>query len=1216
MLPLLVLASALCLSAQTIVVDKTTLAFSGQLAGSAVTQTINITSSNGSAIPFNLAYPSYPWLKVNGQLYGFNGTTPAAITVTADPTGLSAGTFSGSIAVTGGSSLSNSPIAVTFTVSAIGVSPASLAFNYTSGSIVFPTPQSLALYGAVTQCSATVANTSGGNWFTLLQTSCGSPGSLTVLINNGVVAGLAPNTYNGTITIAPVPAGQGTAVVVPVTLTVVPTPPVTVNPPSLVFNWQTGIAAPNPSQVLTVSTTAAQALTYSFTATGSWISTVSPPSGSITGSAQITVTLNPAGLAPGTYTGKLTLLTPGGSPTQQDIAVTLNVSNAPLLNVPNATLNFAYQLGTNAPAAQTVNITATSGTLNYAVTQSANSPWLSVPNAGNTATPLTVSVNPAGLTAGTYSATVNVTSATQGSSAQQIPVVLKVTNDPTISASAGRLSFPYQIGQSTPATQSVKITSSTGVPLNYTASLATTTCGSAWLLATNASGSLSGVTDDTLTVSVATGGLVAATCTGSITINATNPATGAAAVNSPLTIPVTLYVSSSALLVLTPANPPPFTAGVGAQSPAPQNFTLGSTNSDVLTYNVAFQSNNGNWLFVGPLNGTTSANNILTVSVITSGLAAGSYTGTVTIAASGPAGAVVANSPIVIPITLNVTAGSLTLSASDLSFQQTLGGTTPASQTVTIGSSGQTLNYTALANSNNASVNWLSISPASGNTSTSGTLIVSVDGSRLTAGTTYNGTIVVTSPGAGNSPATINVHFRVDPGTLSAPTTTLTFTQVAGGAVPASQSISVTGTPAALSFTVTSSTLNGVNWLRATPATGTTPATVQVLADGTVLGVGQYTGTVTIASTGASGSPIAIGVILNVVPPAVLAVSPANLSFAYIAGATAAPPVQNLLVTSTGTAGSVPISVQVQFDGTIGQWLFVTPTSSSAPATLAVSISTANLTAGTYTGRIIVTSPNALVAATVNVTLTVAAIPQPVVSAVANAANYSTGAVSPGENIVIFGTGVGPVTLAQATVVNNAFPTLLGATRVLFDGTAAPIIYVSATQTSVMVPYGVAGRVTTTIVVEYSGVQSTALTYSVVVAAPGVYTLNAQGTGPGAILNQDYSVNGQSNPEKRGNIIAIYMTGEGQTNPGGVDGLVIPAVASALKHPILPVSVTIGGIDAPVLYSGSAPGLISGVMQVNVTIPLAAPVGTQPVVVTVGTAKSQSGAGAATVVVQ
>jgi uncharacterized protein (TIGR03437 family) len=64
------------------------------------------------------------------------------------------------------------------------------------------------------------------------------------------------------------------------------------------------------------------------------------------------------------------------------------------------------------------------------------------------------------------------------------------------------------------------------------------------------------------------------------------------------------------------------------------------------------------------------------------------------------------------------------------------------------------------------------------------------------------------------------------------------------------------------------------------------------------------------------------------------------------------------------------------------------------------------------------------------------------------------------------------------------------------------------------------------------------------------------------------------------------------------------------------VTVTIGGIDAPVLYAGSAASLISGVMQVNVTIPATAPTGTQPVVVTVGTTKSQSGAGAATVVVQ
>jgi uncharacterized protein (TIGR03437 family) len=1216
-LPLLALASANCLSAQTLVVDKATLTFSGQFGGSAVTQTVNVTST-GTSIPFILvAPPGSSWLKVSGQ--GVAANTPAAVTVTADPTGLSAGTYSANIAVIGGSA-TNPSIAVTFTVSAIGVNPASLAFTYTAGSIVFPSPQSLTLSGAATQCTATVANASGGSWFTLLQSSCASPGSLTVLINNGVVAGLAPNTYSGTITITPVPAGQSPAVVVPMTLTVVPTPPVTVNPPSLVFNWQTGIAAPNPSQTFTVSTTASQPLNYSFTATvdtGSWISTINPPSGSIsptTGTAQITLTVNPNGLAVNTYNGKLTLLTPGGSPAQQDIPVKLVISNTQLLNVPNATLNFAYQLGTNAPAAQTVNISATSGILAYAVTQSANSAWLSVPNAGSTATPLTVSVNPAGLTPGTYTATVNVVSATQGSSAQQIPVVLKVTNDPTVSTSVSQLSFPYQIGQSAPASQSVRVTSSTGVPLNYSAALSTTNCGAAWLLLNGANNSINGVTDDTLTVSVATAGLVAGTCAGKITITATNPATGAAAVNSPLTVNVTLYVSSSALLVLAPANPPVFTVGVGTQSPAPQNISLTSTNSDVLNYTVAFQSNNGgNWLFVGPLSGSTTVNNILTVSVIPTGLAAAVYSGTVTVAASGPGGAVVANSPITIPVTLNVTAGSLTGIPSDLSFEQTLGGPAPAAQTVTIGSSGQTLNYTAVANSN-TSVNWLSISPASGNTSTSGVLSVAVDGSRLTPGVTYLGTIIVTSPGAGNSPASINVHFKVDPGTLSAPTTTLTFTQVAGSAAtPPAQSIAVTGSPAPLNFTVASSTQNGVNWLRATPASGTTPSTVQVLADGTVLAVGQYIGTVTIASAGANGSPIAVQVVLNVVPPAVLAASPTSLSFAYIAGQ-ATPPAQNLVVNASGTNGTVPFTVQVQFDGTAGQWLIVSPTSSNAPATLSVSVSPSTLAAGNYTGHVIITSPNALVSATIPVTLVVTAIPQPVISAVANAANYSTGAVSPGENIVIFGTGVGPATLVKGTVVNNAFPTLAGATRVLFDNTPAPIIYASATQTSVMVPYGVFGRTTTNIVVEFSGVPSVALTYNVALAAPGIYTLNAQGTGPGSILNQDgVTVNGITTPELRGNIIAIYMTGEGQTTPQGVDGAIIPAVVSALKKPNLPVTVTIGGVDAPVAYAGSAPSLVSGVMQVNVTIPLTAPTGTQPVVVTVGTAKSQS---TATVVVQ
>ena len=141
--------------------------------------------------------------------------------------------------------------------------------------------------------------------------------------------------------------------------------------------------------------------------------------------------------------------------------------------------------------------------------------------------------------------------------------------------------------------------------------------------------------------------------------------------------------------------------------------------------------------------------------------------------------------------------------------------------------------------------------------------------------------------------------------------------------------------------------------------------------------------------------------------------------------------------------------------------------------------------------------------------------------------------------------------------------------------------------------------------VEYFGVQSTPVIYNIGAASPGIYTLNSSGSGPGAILNQNGAVNGPNAPEKRGNVIAVYMTGEGATTPAGVDGLIIAPVASALKKPLLTVTATIGGIAADVQYAGSASGLVSGIMQVNLLIPPNAPVGANvPIVVNVGTASS------------
>ena len=90
-----------------------------------------------------------------------------------------------------------------------------------------------------------------------------------------------------------------------------------------------------------------------------------------------------------------------------------------------------------------------------------------------------------------------------------------------------------------------------------------------------------------------------------------------------------------------------------------------------------------------------------------------------------------------------------------------------------------------------------------------------------------------------------------------------------------------------------------------------------------------------------------------------------------------------------------------------------------------------------------------------------------------------------------------------------------------------------------------------------------------------------------------------------GSIIVLYATGEGQTNPGGVDGR-IASEPSTNRNSSL--TVEIGGAEAEVLYAGAAPGLVTGVMQINVKIPTNLTVSrTAPVVLKIGSAVSQPG---------
>jgi uncharacterized protein (TIGR03437 family) len=177
----------------------------------------------------------------------------------------------------------------------------------------------------------------------------------------------------------------------------------------------------------------------------------------------------------------------------------------------------------------------------------------------------------------------------------------------------------------------------------------------------------------------------------------------------------------------------------------------------------------------------------------------------------------------------------------------------------------------------------------------------------------------------------------------------------------------------------------------------------------------------------------------------------------------------------------------------------------------------------------------------------------------------------------------------------------------MFDNVPAPLLYASATQINAIVPYEVAGRVQTNVTVLYLGNASNALTLGVVAANPGIFSLTETGNGPGAILNQDYSVNSASNPAAKGSFVSIYMTGEGVTSPPQATGSVTPT-ALPLPLPKLPVVIDVGGIPLQaqsVYYAGEAPGLVAGVMQLTVVVPPGIGSGPQALAVTVGTASNK-----------
>ena len=202
---------------------------------------------------------------------------------------------------------------------------------------------------------------------------------------------------------------------------------------------------------------------------------------------------------------------------------------------------------------------------------------------------------------------------------------------------------------------------------------------------------------------------------------------------------------------------------------------------------------------------------------------------------------------------------------------------------------------------------------------------------------------------------------------------------------------------------------------------------------------------------------------------------------------------------------------------------------------------------------------------------------------VVNGASFGGGPISPGEIVNIFGSGIGPTKLTTLRLDEQGrVSTELAGTKVRIAGTEAALIFVSSNQIGAVVPYEVAGSFAVGVEVEFEGSRTESAIVSVGGESPALFTVAASGSGPVAALNQDGGVNTADFPAPRGSIITLFGTGEGQTEPPGVNGQL---AGPTLAKPLAEVKVLIGGEDVEILYAGAAPGLVAGVIQVNARVP-------------------------------
>ena len=778
-----------------------------------------------------------------------------------------------------------------------------------------------------------------------------------------------------------------------------------------------------------------------------------------------------------------------------------------------------------------------------------------------------------------------------------------LTVPPAAQAAPSQLQFSASSAGSIPPPQTISLTSAVpGIAFSAQSS-------ASWLTVTPASGAsprLIEVTADPTT-------LPPGQHTGTITLSTpyANLTGGQVEVsfNVGPQLPPQLFVDKTSLSF-------PFPQSAASRS---QTVTVFNTGGGTLSFTATTQTTSGgNWLAVAPGAGQVLPSSPVPLSVTANpaGLAPGTYSGSLTIAAG--------STSTIVPVTMTISrlSQAILLSQSGLSFLGVANGGVVLPQSfgvINIGSG--VVNWT-VSTSTLSGGNWLQVDRTSGSTDASSPTVpvvnVSVNASSLAAGK-YYGQVRVDAPGAANTPQVITIFLQVLPAgsatSAAVQPAELLFTATAGDydSSPSSQQIlvsDISGLPtsfqAVLSLDVPAYDLPVLPVQNTLDPQNPTAVVVQPITY--MLPPGVYQEVITFQFSDGSVSAVKAKIVVANGAGASSSARPNSQKTDRPSDSSACQPSQLLTaLTTLGQSFAVsagwPVALQVTVQDDCGNPL-------NPPGTVMVSFSNGDprlqlqsVKSGQWAATWVTNSSSA---AQVNLTIQ-ANDPQnnlSGVSQISGALQYPTdppafalaGIVSaaepksfvpaaPGSILSIYGNLLAQNNMPASSI---PLPTELAETQAAMAGELMPLYYVSPTQVNLQVPYDININAPQQILIQRGVTLSQPIEVNVAPAQPAIFEDTSAAPHQGII----YVVRGQGasqiqfeakpgSPAKAGDVIVAYCAGLGAVTPAVATGAAGGVPVSSTTNT---VALSVGGQSATVAFAGLAPGFV-GLYQVNSVVP-------------------------------